>query len=154
MRGDIGLFLSADGRTFDLALTGADLSTEEGIATAVMISLFTDRRVTEEELPEGESSRRGWWGDLFAEESGDQIGSRLWLLAREKRTVETLNRSEEYSKEALQWMLEDGVANAVDCTASYDTEGRLVLVVAIERPGGKQTFRFARVWNAEASGKG
>ena len=48
----------------DMSLIGIDLATEEGLYTAVVISLFTDARADkDDELPAGENdSRRGWWG--------------------------------------------------------------------------------------------
>ena len=49
----------------DLTITDDDLSLEKTLKTAVMISLFTDQRVTENELPYGETSRRGWFGDCL-----------------------------------------------------------------------------------------
>jgi phage gp46-like protein len=35
------------------------------IHQAIAISLFTDARVTDEELPEGETSKKGWWADAL-----------------------------------------------------------------------------------------
>ncbi|EOM5101013.1 phage GP46 family protein [Escherichia coli] len=65
-----------------LQLNGADLLTDNSLLTAVIISLFTDRRALDsDEIPDGTRDRRGWWGDSFRERP---VGSRLWLLSREK----------------------------------------------------------------------
>jgi phage gp46-like protein len=146
---DIGLYIAADG-SIDLATSGADLSTDSGLQTAVLVSLFTDARVESEDLPFAGASRRGWWGNLFPEVDGDEVGSKLWLLAREKRTTDTLNRAEEYTQEALQWLIDDGVAESVDVETSYDTNGALIIQALITKPGGDQKrFRFAQAWQAE-----
>lgn len=146
---DVGLFIQIDG-TLDIELDGADLATDSGLQTAVMVSLFTDSRVDQADVPYVGSSRRGWWGDLFPDVPGDKTGSRLWLLAREKRTVETLHRAEDYAEEALQWMIDDGVAESVDASASYDENGAMALEVLITKPGGDQKrFRFEKAWQAE-----
>jgi phage gp46-like protein len=152
MSGDIRLFQQAD-FSFDVEVEANDLGVDEGMQTAVAISLFTDARVTEDELPPEERSRRGWWGDLFPDAPGDQIGSKLWLLARQKRTVEVLRQAEEYCNEALQWMIDDGVAESVDTSASYDPpSGAMLLAISIQQPGLAQaaTFRFKTKWATEA----
>ena len=59
------------------------------LVQAVLISLFSWRRSNDDDgvqIP----YRKGWWGDTFSSISGDQIGSRLWLLQREKLTRETV----------------------------------------------------------------
>ncbi|HCU26113.1 MAG TPA: hypothetical protein DF383_13945 [Deltaproteobacteria bacterium] len=47
-----------DGLSFDIAMEKNDLKLDDTLKTAVIISLFTDRRVTVEELPDGEQDRR------------------------------------------------------------------------------------------------
>lgn len=50
----------------NLALNGSDLLTDNSIETAVIISLFTDRRAQPSDLiPDGSTDRRGWWADSF-----------------------------------------------------------------------------------------
>lgn len=108
----------------DLSLVGYDLATEDGLRTAVIISLFTDRRAeADDEIPDGSDDRRGWWAG--------PIGSRLWLLARTKETPDTLARARAYAIEALQWLIDDGVATTVDVTAEWARRGVLALHVAI-----------------------
>lgn len=109
----------------DLALDGYDLATEGGLHTAVIVSLFTDRRAeSDDEIPDGSGDRRGWWAD-------PALGSRLWLLARAKETPDTLARARAYAIESLQWLIDDGVATAVDVTAEWARRGMLGLRVVI-----------------------
>lgn len=129
--------LAWDGAAYagDLVIDAAagDLAADgDGLRTAVLVSLFTDRRVEAGELPDGETRRRGWWGDTLA--ANDEIGSRLWLLARAKRTPDTLRRAEGFAREALGWLVEDGAAEEVDVRAE-DREGRLLLHVDVRRSG-------------------
>jgi phage gp46-like protein len=147
--GDIGFFVNAP-NDFDLRITGHDLATDDGLRTSVLLSLFTDCRVNEEEVPVGELSQRGWWGDLFSDVDGDQLGSRLWLLNREKRTIETLNRAEDYARESLAWLVEDGVAETLDTQASYDENGNMILGITLTKPNNKGVFRFETKWQFEA----
>lgn len=74
--GDLRLTWSNDTGDADLSLTGTDLSTDRGIATAMALSLFPDRRAEAGDVPPSgdPSDRRGWWADQFAEVEGDHIG--------------------------------------------------------------------------------
>lgn len=135
-------------KVFNLEVANGDLSGDEGLETAVLISLFTDKRISDDELPTGETSKRGWWGDVFPNVDQDQIGSRLWLLERVKRTAETLRKSEDYIKEALNWLIEDGVAASIEVTSSYDENNQLIAALLIFRPGGRQS-RFQMLWDKQ-----
>lgn len=137
----------------DLALAANDLATDEGLETAVILSLFTDRRSADGDvLPLGQTDRRGWWGDRYGGIDGDQIGSRLWLLGREKQLAKVLVRAKEYGREALQWLLDDLVADAIDVDATFPTPGVLALQIAITRPQQAPVdFAFTAVWNGQAA---
>ena len=100
---------------YDLALDDSDgdhLLLDESLRTPVLISLQTERRATEEQAPD-RSDRGGWWGDTYPDVEGDEIGSRLWTLKGAKSTPETRQRAEEYVREALAWMIEDGIASEI-----------------------------------------
>lgn len=134
---------------FSLDDNGADISTDEGLETAVIISLFSDRRADEEELPPGAASKRGWWGDSLLSR-GDRIGSKLWLLNREKFLPEVAARAKGYAEEALKWMLEDRAAAKVQVEAELQEPARLALRVRITRPNGREAeFRYNCNWNAQ-----
>lgn len=126
-----------DGTGGRYLLAGGQLATDRDLDSAIILSLFLDRRALPDDvLPAGVESRRGWWGDTFAAVEGDRIGSRLWLLRREKQTQETLNRAVEYSREALQWLVDDRVAAVVSVVAEWARLGTLALGVEIIRPDG------------------
>ena len=121
------------------------LADDDPLIRAVIISLFTWRRANPDDAVEG--SRQGWWGDGTASVTGGRIGSRLWLLSREKLLPETFNRAREYARESLQWLIDDQVAAAVAVTAERYGRAGLALVVTVARADGKTTeLRFADVW--------
>ena len=122
-----------DGGYADLRIAGADLAADDGLGAAVVISLFTDARAAPDELPEGDADRRGSWHDGL-NDAGDETGSRLWLLRREKQTSDVPPRAAGLAGEALQWMIDDGVARAVDTFAEWAARGVLALRVAITLP--------------------
>lgn len=150
--GDISIIWN-ESNAGDIATTGADLQTDEGLQTAMFISLFTDRRVAnDEELPAGEDGRRGWWGDVAPEVPGDLIGSRLWLLNREKQTADVIARANEYAREAVQWLIDDKVAQRIDVLAESTRFGQLDIQVTVYRPRGDAVqFRYNYAWQSQAA---
>lgn len=129
-----------------------DVEPEDGLETAVLISLFSDRRAGESDvLPDGTSDRRGWWGDAVTDVDGDQVGSHLWLLSRSTLTPSTVARAQQYAQEALAWLVQDQVASKVDVVASNPEPGLLVWDITIHRPEvSPVTYRYARAWAAQA----
>ena len=133
----------------DLAIAGIDLEgDDDGLRTAVLVSLFSDARVEVAELPPGETSRAGWWGDLL-ETDGRGIGSKLWLIARAKETPETAARAAGYARAALEWMAEAGAIAGAEVSAGWIRAGWLALDVAVDLPAsGRREWRFE--WQAGA----
>lgn len=140
------------GDTLDLSVLEEDLATEAGLETAVIISLFTDRRVEIGELPDGVSGQRGWWGDMFAEVFDDEIGSKLWLLNYEKELPETLAKAEEWTRDALQWMLDDGIASDIDVSTEWSADSFLKINISITKPDGSApvNYNFDYAWTGQA----
>lgn len=137
----------------DLALdaAGLGLATDGGMQTAVYISLFTDRLAeVGDVIPDGSDDRRGWWADSVAPLApGHLIGSRLWLLHREKELASVLVRAQTYAEEALAWLLTSGAASAVTVTATNPRPGWLALDVSITRPtGGTYSYQWEWMTNA------
>ena len=131
-----------------------DLHQDNGLGSAVLLSLFCDRRAGEDDLvPDLDNQdRRGWWGDLVSEyaDAGDQIGSRLWLLERSKATKENAERAKEYIYEALQWLIDDGIAVRVGAETSIEgpPENRWLAMRAevYRSDGSKVAVAFDNQW--------
>lgn len=155
---DIALIFDPLTLTADLGVASGDMVKDDGLTTAVLMSLFTDRRADPDDPVDPASptgDRRGWPGDLLAD-AGDRIGSRLWLLQRAKLTEETRSLVEFYATESLQWLVDDGVATSVTCTATIAPPSPLVaaseaiqLGVKIAK-GAEVLARWSFVWNAQA----
>lgn len=137
---DARLAPAADLDSVDLSIYGSDLEHDDGVSTAVLISLFSDARApAAPDTPILEQQLRGWW----AEDENDPYGSRLWTLARAKQTKETLAQALEYARASLQWMIDDQVASAVDVQTSYVGPGILGIDVQVTRGTSR---RWAELW--------
>lgn len=117
MADDFKIVWDSDLMEGDLEITTGDLLHDGGLETAVLMSLFTDRRARDDDplLDQESRDKKGWWGDLVSPDvEGDQIGSRLWLLSQAKTIEEALVKCKEYVKECLQWMIVDKVASNIE----------------------------------------
>jgi phage gp46-like protein len=146
--GDIRSLLYGIDEDIDYAQDALGLVMDDGLETAVILSLFTDRRAEPDDvIPDGSQDRRGWWGDDFNADSADRIGSRLWLLHREKQLSVVLQRAQSYAEEALRWLIDDGVAESVTVVASIPRKEILGFDIAIQRPHHPVAqYRFEVFW--------
>ena len=104
-----------------------DYSGGNEVLTNIIVSLFTDARASDDDiLPDGATDKRGWWGDSFRDK---KIGSRLWLLSREKQLSSVLKRAQEYAEESLAWMIKARLIKSVSVTATNPSNGVLMLTV-------------------------
>jgi len=131
-------------RTQDIDILNID---EDGIKSAVIISLFTDRRLPfAGNAPSVKDDRRGWWGDNTLQ-SDDRMGSRLWTLAREKTISSSIiPKAEEIIKEALAWMIEDKVADDVVVVVTKEDNNTLSFKVTLVRPQDEKTSGYNFLW--------
>lgn len=134
---DVRLQLSEAGA--DLAIENGDLALEEGLASSAVVSLFSDGRAPASvSLPAG-SSRRGFWGAG----EGESFGSLLWLLDREKITPTTIERMRAYAADALQWMVDEGIADQVEVVAERGDTYQVNLQIQLRRGAAR---RWEKVW--------
>lgn len=138
----LDLKLSFGSREADLALAMADLEADDSLKTAIIVSLFTDREADfDDELPAGETDRRGWCLDSTLTADGDKIGSKLWLITREKQTEPVRQIAQRYCEEALAWLMDDGYADAVEVQTSWPSRGLLGILVRVD--GVDMNFNLA-----------
>lgn len=140
---DISSFWNVDEMHADWQENFGVLTSGNDMQTAVLISLFTDGLARSDDPYEG-TDRRGWWGDLDNEKS---IGSRLWLLRREKLTRDVAMRAEQYAEEALAWMKNDGIARDIQATSEIIFPNRLNLIIRYLPPDSDwQEFKYFWLW--------
>lgn len=138
----------------DLKFTNGDLLREKGLSTAVEMSLYTDRRADNED-PFDNEDKRGWWGDQF--ETNDEIGSKLWLLNRASTKQQNIIFAKGYIKEALQWMIDDGVVVSIDIDVfrqdRYGIEGQGDILAARMRfynnDGTTKVIKYNDLWEGQ-----
>lgn len=140
-----------------LLLGDGTLDSTQELATAVIVALGTDRLAeVGDRLPDpDETDRRGWWGDYQAEQIWDgwPVGSRLWLLQREKiegpgsRRGATTVRVEQYIREAINPFIERRIGSHFEVEATRVDRQRIDALVRIYRgPVLEIELRYAILW--------
>jgi phage gp46-like protein len=150
--GDIYILWDNGNAQGDWTLAVGDLQTGQDLETACLVSLFTDKLATPDFVPtDGSSDRRGWWADPYNDQP---LGSNLWQLERAKKTRDTLGLAQRYAADALQWLIDDGVAKDIVINASWlggAGSTMLGIGIAIVKPDGSVTrFTFGWAWQGLA----
>lgn len=135
----------------DLVVSGNDLVQDATFETSVVITLGTNARADDSDvLPRTVNTRGGFWGSTLL---GFELGCKLWLLEQSKLDQSTASLAEQYVIEGFDWMIEDGIASEVTCTATIAGANRLDLVVGIFRPALSDVeFSFYVNWESQLSG--
>lgn len=145
----------------DWAVAGRDeknnvggLSAKRALFTAVVLCLFTDKRVPADHplayLASGDP--RGWWGDAVdvRDDLGEaDLGSLLWLLERAPLTDDVVRWARAFALEALEPLKGQHAVVRVDAqVAANKPAGRLELTVQLYGRDGSSVFdaRFDLVW--------
>jgi phage gp46-like protein len=144
-----------------LLLSNGTLDETQALATAVIVALGTDRLAdVNDELPDPDSTdRRGWWADMDADViwNGWPIGSRLWLLHREKITSaaaqrgSTMTRIKFYIQEALQPFIDRRLATSMEVVVTrLDTQRITALVRLFRGPKTAVELQYQILWQGIA----
>lgn len=140
---DAKLVLRADG-LYDIQLNSeGDIDSEDSFDTAIIVSLFSDRRASASEVPDPRF-RRGWIGN---ESNEFEIGSKLWLFHQARATQDTRNGVRDAADEALEWLVDDGFAEAIQSAELVVLPNGMGLSIEIKRPTGEVVKRFFELWN-------
>jgi len=127
---------------FSLDASG-DILTEDFFDTAILMSLFCERRAIASEMP-ASHLRRGWIGNEST--PGFEIGSKVWLYEQSRLTRATLNGINSVIKESLQWTIDDNIALEVAASSTLSRNNSITVEVTITRPNSKVEKRYFELW--------
>lgn len=123
--GDVKITPTDDGGA--LVFVAGQPEMDAGLGTAVYLSLYTSR---------------GWWAD-------PDLGSDLESLEARPLTNQTRLDVIEAARLALVWLVDEGIASAVDVSAEIIAPSVLALIVRVTEPTGTATaFRYRINWLA------
>ena len=128
---------------YDLSFTNGDFTKMAGLDTAVLISLTAERRALESEVKEPRK-RRGWVGNLINGFDAFEYGSKLWFLEQARATSENANKAITWTQNALQWFIDDGIADSIVVTTEYNELLQLIINIQFVR---NNNIIFSRSYN-------
>jgi len=131
--GDLALILTRDGG--EIIYTGGQPQMDAGgLETSVLISLFTGA---------------GWWGNALEFNSPDnQIGSIFEQTVQPHSiTLQRLILIENEAKNALQWMINLGIAKSVSVSVISPQLNQIEITITIIKPDSESIdFRYELNW--------
>jgi len=77
----------------------------------------------------------GWWADAFRTPSGFKTGSKLWALQWALVTNEALITAKQYATQALNPLMQWGIASRINIDASYVSRKVMQLQIVVTGPG-------------------
>ena len=137
MSGAEAVLNANDSYDFKIAANG-DIETADQLDTALLMSLFCERRAAPSEMPVPEL-RRGWIGNVAT--PGFEIGSKLWLYEQARLSRTTLNGMTAEALVGLDWLVDDRIASSVEVETTPTG-----LTVTLTRPNSEVSTQFYKLW--------
>jgi phage gp46-like protein len=139
----------------DETLNHGGLRAKAALHTAIVLALFTDRRIPNDHplrrfVQDGDP--HGWWGDAIdvRQDLGEEpLGSLLWVLERATLTEDIRRWVEALAQEALAPLIKQGAAVRIDVQAFAEFAfDRLDLFVQVYGRDGLKLYdyRFNDLW--------
>ena len=147
---DIALKANQDG-SFDLDFDekSKDLLLTDSLYNAVAISIgaYARNRNLKPNSAVLDPQLGGWWADAL--DPLGTLGGYLNEAYPGKLTDSTLAKVKDLVTEALQWLIDDGVAKTVKCDVSTDENDIVTVAVAIEKPDGvTDDYKYELNWKS------
>lgn len=108
-----------------------EFSLENGVQSMILISLFTNKD-------------DGVNRDVAGSRLGLNVGSLLWTLINEPKDQVVIQRAENYAREALQWLLDEKIAQSVNITAQGLNQDGILIKVQVQQA---KNNRYRDLWN-------
>jgi phage gp46-like protein len=122
---DFKLYEHGDGG--ELNLIGGDIEPEKGLSNAIYLSLFA-----------GDN-----WHNVFEEsKTTDDFETSLFNLLTATNNLKSI---ETLANEALNWLMEDGIAESIETRATASNNGHINLNITITEPNNT-TRKYEVIW--------
>lgn len=129
------LYLSYTDDGVDIVLVNRDARTTSALEVAVFLSLFTEQS----------------WSDMTASGRERYISRIPSIMRTSTVTNQTRVAIINAAKDALAWMIDDGIATDLEIDATIASARRIDLSVVIIQPKGEQSLTYGVNWDAQAA---
>lgn len=131
--------------SYDLEFENGDFIIDDGLETALVVSILSDRRADNSQVSQREL-RRGWIGDLVTTLPGFKLGSHIWLSEQARITQETLTTIQDSAEKSLDWMFSAELITEVEARASITTKSSILLLITVTSPNGSVSTKAFNLW--------
>ena len=131
--------------SYDIEFENGDFKIDDGLETALIVSILSDRRASESQVFQPEL-RRGWIGDLVTTLPGYKLGSHIWLSEQARVTQETLSTIQDSAEKSLNWMLSASLILKVEAKATITSKDNILLTITITSPDGSVSIKAFNLW--------
>lgn len=138
---DLKLQLNEE-KELDLIIENNDFTSDDTINTSIELSITKKRY-------DKTTSQNGWAAEKILP-SDRQQGSRLYLVMQQPITDQSTNLVNKYVYEALEWLIEDKVAESISVSSERVDTNRIDFSVTITKPNDKEeNFDYYLNWSAQ-----
>ncbi|WP_397599218.1 phage GP46 family protein [Silvanigrella sp.] len=111
----------------------------DSLESKIGMLLFTDTRCENYELPEYEQSKKGFWADAFDKTN---LGSKLWLLKRAKKTNNILNDINAYCIQALQPLVNEKIVSKIEIDSHFEKKAIVISITVYSNQGNIDLINY------------
>jgi len=136
---------------YDIALdSDGDISSVQSFDTAILMSLFEEKRADSSEVAITQN-RRGYWGNEFYQDVADrEQGSKIWLYEQARLNQDTINGIDDATNDCLLWLVEQQFIKSIDINVNSQ-RGVVVGNVSLVRFNSQTESKSFILW--ENTGK-
>lgn len=136
--------LEASKGYYDIEWTeSGDISTGQTLDTYILMCIFEEVRATGTEVPAA-NRRRGWIGNEST--PGFEQGSKAWLFEQERVRGSVLAELGQVVRNALQPLIDDGLAEDVRVSTPKLQRGKVVVDIDLYRSGSPVDRKTYELW--------
>lgn len=115
----------------DIVYESGQPKMDDALYNAFSISLYTDE---------------DYWGNLVLVDQNEKLGSDYGVLTRLPITAGNLRRMEEGAEAALEWLIEEGIADKVAADVRNPFADRIEPLITITQPNANVS-RYSTNWD-------
>ena len=142
---NIDLKLTRNNGIYDLTIKDGDYESIESFDTALIMTIFGERRANESNQPINQN-RRGWWGNIVLDQEGFEYGSLLWTFYQTRLNTDTKNLLQSKLFEAIEWFIIDGLLVNAEVNSEI-INNNIKFTITLFRSNNNVESRSFKLWD-------
>lgn len=129
---------------YDISFTDGDFTLENGLNTAIQMSIFCEQRLEDSEVTP--LLRGGWVGNVLQPIEGYQQGSLIWTKYQSNMNPELKSVIEGYLNDCFLWMLEDAIVKNIEAEVNLLANYKIQAKITLTQNDDTQTATYYDLW--------